>query len=73
MKVRKALLLIGVIVLLIGFSGSQRAAAEPGVPEISEACKAEIRLVLETCKQQCGKDLRCFIRCTITNFPACLR
>jgi len=75
MKIRKVLLIMTFFVLLLAFSGGQKAAATSSTTttHISEECKAEIRAVLESCHQTCGRDLRCFIRCVIANVPPCLR
>ena len=70
MKIKRVLVMATFMIMLFGFSGSQ-ATAE--APNISEECKAEIRAVLETCHQTCGRDLRCFIRCIVNNIPPCLQ
>jgi hypothetical protein len=69
MKIRKIMLLGALMTMFVAFSGSNETTAR----HISPECRAEIREALETCKEECGRDLRCFIRCVVTNIPACLR
>jgi len=66
MSFRRVLLLSALMVCFVGFSGGNGATAR----DISEQCRADIRAVLESCGSQCGRNLRCFIRCVVTNFPA---
>lgn len=65
MSVRKVLLLSALMVCFVGFSGSRETPAR----NISEQCKADLRAVIASCGQECARDLRCFIRCLVTNFP----
>lgn len=69
MRIKKVLLLGALMVLFVGFSGSNETTAR----DISPECRAEIIEAFETCRTECGRDLRCFIRCVITNIPSCLR
>lgn len=69
MKVRKVLLLSALMVCFVAFSGSKQTTAG----HISEQCKADIKAVLESCKQECPASLRCFLRCVVTNFPSSCR
>jgi hypothetical protein len=71
MRIKKALLIMIFFVFLMGFSGGQRATAVTANPHISEECIAEIKAVLRSCAEQCPRNLRCFIRCVITNYPTC--
>jgi hypothetical protein len=73
MKTGRVLLIMTCFVLLLAFSGGQKATATPNTTEISDECKAEITAVLRNCSQTCGRDLRCYIRCVINNYPACLQ
>ena len=66
MKIRKVLLLSIVMMFLIGFAGSKETTAR----NVSEQCRADIVAVAQRCGQECARDLRCFIRCVVTNFPA---
>jgi len=66
MSVRKVFLSSALMVCFVGFSGAGGATAR----NISDQCKADLRAVLESCGSQCGRDLRCFVRCVVTNFPA---
>ena len=66
MRPRKVLLLGTLFLFIAGFSGAERATAT----DISDQCKADLRALVESCGSQCGRDLRCFIRCVVTNFPA---
>lgn len=68
MKIRRVLLLV-TLTLFIGFSSGSNATAR----NISEQCKADLRAVAASCAQECPRDLRCFVRCVITNFPASCR
>jgi hypothetical protein len=69
MNVRKVLLLSALMVCFIGFSGTKQTSAG----NISEQCKADLRAAYESCKLECPGNLRCFVRCLITNFPASCR
>jgi hypothetical protein len=69
MKIKKVLLIGTLMLLFVGFSGSRETTAR----DISPECRAEIIAALETCKADCGRDLRCFIRCVISSIPECLR
>lgn len=71
MRIKKALLIMIFFVFLMGFSPGQRATAETTNLDISEECIAEIKLVLKNCATACPRDLRCFLRCVITNYPTC--
>ncbi len=71
MKLKKALLIMIFFVFLMGFSGGQRATAETTNLDISEECIAEIKAVVRSCAQACPRDLRCFVRCVVTNYPTC--
>lgn len=73
MKAKRVLLIMTFMLLAMGFSGGQPTAATPNTIDLSEECKAEIKAVIIGCAQQCPRDLRCFIRCVITNYPACAR
>lgn len=66
MRVRKVLLLSALMVSFVAFSGSQQTSAG----HISEQCKADLIALYESCKLQCPGNLRCFLRCAVTNFPA---
>ena len=66
MSVKKVLLLSVLMICFVGFSGSRETPAT----DISEQCKADLRALYVTCATQCGRDLRCFIRCAVNNFPA---
>jgi hypothetical protein len=65
MSLRKVLLLSVLMVCFVGFSGSNKAAAT----SISSECLADLRAVVESCKQECPSSLRCFIRCVVVNYP----
>lgn len=65
MKIRRVLLLVALMVFLVGFSGSNQATATGVSPE----CLADLRAVVEQCKEECPRNLRCFIRCVVANFP----
>ena len=76
MKVKRVLLIMTFMLLLIVFSGGQPTTASPNTAtpntiELTEECKAEIKAVLQGCAQQCGRNLRCFIRCVTANYPSC--
>jgi hypothetical protein len=72
MKLRRVLLIGTLMMMFVALSGSNQTTATTPT-HISPECRAEIIAALETCKADCGRDLRCFIRCVITNIPACLR
>lgn len=65
MKIRRALLLGTIAMFMIGFSGGNDVTAR----NISEQCKADLRAVVASCAQECPRDLRCFVRCVVVNFP----
>lgn len=65
MKIRRTLLLVTLMVFLVGFSGSNQATAT----NVSAQCVADLRAAIESCKQECPRNLRCFIRCVVVNFP----
>jgi len=65
MKIRKVLLLGTLFMFLAGFSGNYEVTAR----NVSEQCKADLRALVESCAQECPRDLRCFLRCLVTNFP----
>lgn len=65
MRFRKVLLLSALMVCFVGFSGSAQATST----SISAQCVADLRAVVESCKQECPRNLRCFVRCVVTNFP----
>lgn len=65
MRVRRALLLSTLMLSFVAFSGSNKAAATGISPE----CLADLRAVVEQCKEECPRNLRCFIRCVIVNYP----
>lgn len=69
MKIRRVLLLVTLMVLFVGFSGSNEAAAT----NVSAQCVADLKAVVASCAQECPRNLRCFIRCVVTNFPASCR
>lgn len=69
MRVRRVLMLSVLLVSFVAFSGAQETAATG----ISEQCKTDIIAVARRCAEQCQRDLRCFIRCAIANFPASCR
>lgn len=69
MKIRRVLLLVTLMVFLVGFSGSNQATATNVSPE----CVADLRAVIASCAQECPRNLRCFVRCVVTNFPASCR
>lgn len=71
MRIKKALMIMVFFVLLMGFSPGQRATAETTNLDISEECIAEIKAVIRSCAAQCPNNLRCFLRCVITNYPTC--
>lgn len=74
MKRGKVLFLMTFMVLLLVFpSGARVNATATNTTELSEECKAEIKAVLQQCAQACPRDLRCFIRCVINNYPECLQ
>lgn len=66
MKVRRVLLLSIAMMFLIGLAGSKETTAG----NISAQCRADIAAVVQRCGQECARDLRCFIRCVVNNFPA---
>jgi len=68
MKMRRVLLLGALTMFIVGFSGSDVTARN-----VSEQCKADLRAVAASCAQECPRDLRCFVRCVVTNFPASCR
>lgn len=69
MKTRRVLLLCTLAMLIVGFSGGNDVTAR----NVSEQCRADFRAVVASCAQECPRDLRCFIRCVATNFPASCR
>ena len=71
MRIKKALLIMILFVFLMGFSSGQRATAETTNLDLSEECIAEIKEVIRSCAAQCPNNLRCFLRCVITNYPSC--
>ncbi len=74
MKMRRILLLVTFMLFLIGSLGGTQVSAKPTPnTDLSEECKAEIKAVLQNCSTACGKDFRCFLRCIINSYPACLQ
>lgn len=71
MKAKRVLLIMAFLLFLMGFSGGQPTTATPNTTELTEECKAEIKAVLVSCAQQCPRNLRCFIRCVVENYPTC--
>lgn len=69
MKIRRVLLVGALTMFIVGFSGGGNATAR----NVSEQCKADLRAVVASCAQECPRDLRCFIRCVVANFPASCR
>ena len=69
MKIRRVLLLGTLTMFIVAFSGGSSATAR----NISEQCKADLRALAASCAQECDRDLRCFIRCVVANFPASCR
>ncbi len=65
MRLRRAVLLSALMVCFVGFSGSNKAAATGISPE----CLADLRAVVAQCKDECDRNLRCFIRCVVVNYP----
>ena len=66
MRAKKVLLLSVLMICFVAFSGIKEAPAG----DISDQCRADLRALYESCVSQCGRDLRCFVRCAVTNFPA---
>lgn len=70
MSVKKVFLLSVLMICFVGFSGSRETPAT----NISDECRADLRALYVRCASDCGRDLRCFLRCAVTNFPqSCLR
>jgi hypothetical protein len=69
MKIKRVLLLVTLMVFLVGFSGNNEATAT----SVSPQCVADLKAVIISCAQECPRDLRCFIRCVVTNYPASCR
>ena len=71
MKAKRVLLIMTFMLIAMGFSGGQPTAATTSNIDLTDECKAEIKAVIVSCAQQCPRDLRCFIRCIINNYPTC--
>ena len=65
MRFRRVLLVSTMMLLLVGFSGSNGATAR----DISPECREALQALVTRCSTECGHNFRCFLRCAIVNFP----